>query len=64
MKEKLRINISCSNDLFYVTCMNTSDLVVNKSLMVAIAQMMVILVNLSYYCELEDFEISYENLYE
>jgi len=63
MKEKLRINISCSNNLFYVTCMNTSDLVVNKSLIVAVAQMMVILVNLSYYNKLEGFELSYEDLY-
>ena len=63
MKEKLRINISCSNNLFYVTCMNTSDLVVNKSLIVAVAQMMVILVNLSYKNELKGFELSYEDLY-
>ena len=63
MKEKLRINISCSNNLFYVTCMNTSDLVVDESLMAAVAQMMVILVNLSYKNELEGFELSYEDLY-
>lgn len=44
--------------------MNTSDLAVSKLLMVAIVQMMVILMNLSYYCKLEDFKISYENLYK